>query len=169
MSRKSIIILVVIVVVLIIIAVVAFLIYKNSSAKREREAQQQMAILQQQLAQNPEMPQAQKSDLLGQIANLAAIVSQFKSDKSKSGPLPGLGGSGWNPEPSGFPLKKGSKNNYVTTLQKAINTKCGSKMKSMGMLPLTTDGNFGPLTEKAAGTCVGSNTVSWQQYQAYIA
>ena len=168
--KKNTIIILVIVFVIIIIAVVAFLIYRNNRKKKEQEAQQQMAILQQQLAQNPEMPAQEKGNLLGQIANLAAIIGQIRGGtKDNSGPLPGLGGAGWNPEPSGFPLKKGSVNSYVTTLQKAINTKCSSKMKSMGMLPLTTDGKFGPLTEKAAAACVGANTVSWQKYQEYIA
>lgn len=170
--KKTTIIILVIVFVIIIIAVVAFLIYKNNQ-KKKQEAQQQMAILQQQLAQNPQMPTEQKGDLLAQISNLAAIIGQFKGGKEDKPSFSILNPTGnWNPEPAGFPLSKAlqaKKNSYVETLQKAINTKCKNKMKSMGMLPLTTDGRFGTLTEKAAAACVGSNTVSWQQYQTYIA
>lgn len=167
--NKKVIIAIVIVFVVIVIGVVGFLIYRNNRRKKEQEAQQQMAILQQQLATNPNMPAEQKGNLLGQIANLAAVLAQIKSgaaDKgTPDGPLPGLGGAGWNPEPSGFPLVKGNSGTYVKNLQMAINAKCGNKLKSIGMLPLTTDGKFGPLTEKGAAACLGTTSVNWQQYK----
>lgn len=168
MSRKAIIV-TVIVFVVIVIAVVAFLIYRNNKKKQALEAQRQMDILQQQLNMNPNMPTSQKGDILAQIAALAAAVAQAKGP---SGPLPGLGGAGWpisGNAPTGFPLAKGSSSNYVKTLQMAINAKCGDKLKSIGMLPLTTDGKFGPLTEKGAAACLGSTNVSWPQFQGLTA
>lgn len=177
MSRKAIIV-TVIVFVVIVIAVVAFLIYRNNKKKQALEAQRQMDILQQQLNMNPNMPTSQKGDILAQIAALAAAVAEARGAGQQqgggvpSGPLPGLGGAGWpisGNAPTGFPLAKGSSSNYVKTLQMAINAKCGDKLKAIGMLPLTTDGKFGPLTEKGAAACLGSTNVSWPQFQGLTA
>lgn len=174
MSRKAI-IGIVIALVVIIIAVVIFFIYRNNKKKKAQQAQMEMDILQQQLSANPNMSTSQRGDILGQIAALAAVIAQARQEQGgsgniPSGPLPGLGGPGYQqPSPTGFPLVKGASGNYVKSLQMAINAKCGDKLKSMGMLPLTTDGKFGPLTERGAAVCLGTTNVSWPQFQSITA
>jgi len=178
--NKKVVIAIVIIVVVIIIGVVGFLIYKSNKKKKDALAQQQMMILQQQLAQNPNMPPTQKAGILGQIANLAAMISASKQNGLPSGPLPGLGGGGYTPpvpvvdaggytpiEPAGFPLKNGSDTSkapvgfkFVQNIQSAMNLKCGKK--------LIVDGKFGPLTQSAATQCIGYPTISWKQYQDYV-
>ena len=124
-----------------------------------------MAILQQQLSQ-PNIPVTQKQSILEQIAGLAAIIGSNIPQKGQAqafipggapAPYSPPQSSTTTPAPAGFPLKKGSSGPYVTAVQKAVNTKCGSK--------LVTDGKFGPLTEKAIASCLGSATISWEQYQ----
>ena len=58
---------------------------------------------------------------------------------------------------SGFPLKKGSNNSYVTELQTMLNTKGGFK--------LTVDGSFGPATEAALYQAIGLKSIdTLEQY-----
>jgi len=179
MNKKTVIIIVMVVVV-IIICIVAFLIYRKNQQRKEEDAKMQLAMLQAQLSQQPNMPAAQKQTILQQIAGLADIIMKAKAANNantSSAPLPGLGGPGYVPTsgpitsvpaPAGFPLKKGSKGNYVADLQRAINFKCGDKLKSAGMSKLSTDGDFGSLTEKGAATCLGSTVVTWEQYQREV-
>lgn len=157
MSKKAIIAIVIIAIV-IIIGVVGFLIYRNNKKKKDLAAQQQMAILQQQLQGN--VPPAQRASLLSQIADIAAQIQGGGTPPF----VPANTGSGSvsTTTPNGFPLRKGSDTskapiNYVQGVQIGINAKCGKK--------LVSDGKFGPLTESAAISCLGTPTVSWQQYQ----
>lgn len=163
-NKKKLIIAIIIIVVVITIAIVSFLIYKNKKKQKE-DAAAQMAILQQQLSQ-PNIPVNQKQNILQQIAGLAVIIGSNLPVKNNQ--IPAMPNTNSTtpaptvniPAPAGFPLKNGSSSPYVQLLQKAINTKCGSG--------LSTDGKFGPKTESAALSCIGTKTVSWQQYQSLI-
>ena len=155
MGKRGIIV-IVIVAIVIIIGVVGFLVYRNNKKKKELAAQQ-MAILQQQLQQG-NVPPAQKADLLSQIADLAAQIQGGGTPPF----VPANTGNVNTGSPNGFPSRKGSDTskapiNYVQGVQIGINAKCGKK--------LVSDGKFGPLTEAAAISCLGTPTVSWQQYQ----
>jgi hypothetical protein len=172
--NKKVIITIVIVFVVIIIAVVAFLIYRNVKKKNALQSQQEIDILRQQLNANPNMPASQKTDIIAQIAALIAkSAGANQTTDQTGGQFPGggfpSGYPSWPPPtqggPAGFPLVKGAKGNYVKSLQMAINAKCGDKLRNLGMLPLTTDGKFGPLTEKGVAACIGTTNVSWPQFQ----
>ena len=161
MSRKAIIILVIIVIV-IIIGVVGFLIYKKSKDRNSSQAAIDAEMLRQQLAQNPNMPQDQRSNILAQLAILA---EQLRAAKGQGTYVPGYGTPTYGPEPAptqtapyGFPLKQGSSGSYVASLQNAINAKCGTK--------LIADGKFGPLTSNAAKSCLKTPDVDWEYYKA---
>ena len=170
MSRKAIIAIVVIV-VLIVISIVSFLIYRNSKNKKA-EAEQRLAALQQQLNSQPNMPANQKANLLGQIAELLGNVQlpQYTQHTPGATPNPALDTNN-NVAPNGFPLKKNVTGMalYNQAVQKAVNGKCGDKLKAIGMAPLVADGKFGPLTEKGVAACLGTTTVSWEQYKSLIA
>jgi peptidoglycan hydrolase-like protein with peptidoglycan-binding domain len=170
-GTKKIIIAIVIIFIVIIIGVVGYLIYKSNKKKKDDLASQQMAILQQQL-ESGNVPPQQKAGLLAQIAALAAQIKNANQDISTPPYVSGIyappAGSASSsipdttPSPAGFPLKKGSNTskapiNYVKSLQAAINVKCNQK--------LVTDGVFGPKTESAVISCLGTPTVSFQQYQ----
>lgn len=173
MNNKKLVIAIIIIVVVIIIGVVGFLIYKNKKKQKE-DAAAQMAILQQQLSQ-PNMPVSQKQSILEQIAGLAAIIGSNIPAKQNQGQafIPGVAPatattSSSTPAPADFPLKKNSSGLFVQAVQKAVNGKCGDKLKAIGMAPLVADGKFGPLTEKGVASCLGTTTVSWEQYKQLI-
>ena len=171
MSKKAIIAIVVIV-VLIVISIVSFLIYRNSKNKKA-EAEQRLAALQQQLNSQPNMPVDQKANLLGQIAQLLGNVQgnvQLPQFTPGTTPNPALDTNN-NVAPNGFPLKKNVTGMalYNQAVQKAVNGKCGDKLKAIGMAPLVADGKFGPLTEKGIAACLGTTTVSWEQYKSLVA
>lgn len=167
--NKKLIISIVIIVVVIIIGVVGFLIYKNKKKQKE-DAAAQMAILQQQLSQ-PNMPASQKQNILEQIAGLAAIIgSNLPANKNQSNQANTSTTTTTVsiPAPADFPLKKNSSGLFVQAVQKAVNAKCGDKLKSINMVPLVADGKFGPLTEKGVASCLGTTTVTWEQYKQLI-
>lgn len=153
--NKKLVISIVIIVVVITIIIVSFLIYKNKKKQKE-DAAVQMAILQQQLSQ-PNMPVSQKQNILQQLAGLATIIGS--NIPAKNDPIPA---------PADFPLKKNSSGLFVKAVQKAVNGKCGDKLKAIGMAPLVEDDKFGPLTEKGVAACLGTTTVSWEQYKQLI-
>ena len=176
MKNKKLIISIVIIAVVIIIGVVGFLIYKNKKKQKE-DAAMQMAILQQQLSQS-NMPATQKQSILEQIAGLAVIIGS--NLPTKQSPIP-IGQTPMpaqanipgappveTPAPSDFPLKKNSSGLFVKAVQNAVNSKCSSKLKAIGMSPLVADGKFGPLTEKGVAACLGTTTVSWEQYKQLL-
>lgn len=171
-NKKKIVISIVIIIVLIIIVIVGFFIYKNKKKQKE-DAAAQMAILQEQLSQ-PNIPVSQKKSILEQIGTLAAIIGSNIPQKT---------GQGSNqvqehntntntntsvPAPADFPLKKGSSGLFVKSVQKAVNSKCADKLKAMGAAKLVEDGKFGPLTERGIAACIGTTTVSWEQYKQLI-
>lgn len=158
----------IIVVVILIILIVAFMIYKNSQAAKEQEAQRQYMLIQQQLSQ-PNIPVNQKQVLLGQLANLAAVLASKAKpgsstpppvNTSTSAPINQTVSAPNTPAPASFPLKNGSTGPFVQEAQKAINAKCGYS--------LVTDGKFGPKSESAALSCLGAKTISWPMYQNLI-
>lgn len=175
--KKGAVIAIVIIVLVIIIGVVGYLIYKSNQKKQADAAQRQADILQAQLAQNPNMPPQQRASILEQLANLAGAIAAAKAGSGQGGTPPPYVPPGYVPPPTGdagspvapygFPLRNGSNTKnapagkkYVQQLQSAINAKCGKK--------LVPDGVFGPLTQSAATQCIGSSTVSWDQYQSYL-
>ncbi len=176
MKNKKLIISIIIIVIVIIIGVVGFLIYKNKKKQKE-DAAAQMLILQQQLSQP--MPASQKAGILEQIAGLAVIIGSNLPKKESSigsgqiamppaqSNIPGAPNVEI-PAPSDFPLKKNSSGLFVKAVQNAVNNKCSSKLKAIGMSPLVADGKFGPLTEKGVAACLGTTTVSWEQYKQLL-
>lgn len=174
MKNKKLIISIIIIVIVIIIGVVGFLIYKNKKKQKE-DAAAQMAILQQQLSQP--MPASQKQSILEQIAGLASIIGSNIPAKAftpgsapttTTAPTPAPAPTPVQSAPSDFPLKKNSSGLFVQAVQKSVNSKCASKLKAIGMSPLDTDGKFGPLTEKGVAACLGTTTVSWEQYKQLL-
>lgn len=165
--NKKLVIAIIIIVVVIIIAIVGFLIYKNKKKQKEDAA---TAILQQQLSQ-PNIPTNQKQNILEQIAGLAVIIgSNIPANQGKA-LIPGTqpaSASQSIPAPADFPLKKNSSGLFVQAVQKSVNGKCGDKLKAIGMAPLVADGKFGPLTEKGVAACLGTTTVSWEQYKQLL-
>lgn len=67
------------------------------------------------------------------------------------------------PEPPKFPLKRGSKGNFVTNLQKIINFN-DSAYNLTGGKYLSEDGVFGPATEARVLKIFGSKSVTEKQY-----
>ena len=63
-----------------------------------------------------------------------------------------------------FPLKVGSKNEYVLKFQKQYNFKIIPPLAF-----ITEDGDFGSQTEGAAVMAIGTKTISESQYNTYLA
>jgi type II secretory pathway pseudopilin PulG len=157
-NRKTLIIIIVIVLFVIIVSIASFLIYKNNKKKKEKQKQElaaQMLLLQQQANSNS-TPPAQKADLLAQ---LAALAEQIKSINETGEVMPNQQQT-QQQAPAGFPLAKGSKNQFVVNLQKGLNAKCNSK--------LVPDGAFGNLTESALKKCFSNSQADFALYNTII-
>lgn len=158
-NRKTIIIVIVIVLFLIIVSIATFLIYKNNKKKKElkkQELAQQMLLLQQQ-ASSSTTP-SQKQNLVAQLASLAQQIKDLSEPNEvitqindQVAPIE---------VESLFPLKKGSKGQYVSNLQNGLNSKCNAK--------LVPDGAFGNLTQNALVKCFGPTQVDFALYNKII-
>lgn len=91
------------------------------------------------------------------------IYKQFSKGKNKNEdvPLPPLppapiGGGGGGVPSSDFPLRKGSKNDMVGSLQSLLNTALACKTSPL----LVVDNNFGTKTEAALNDLTGKKSVS---------
>lgn len=154
-NRKTIIIVIVIVLFLIIVSIATFLIYKNNKKKKElkkQELAQQMLLLQQQ-ASSSTTP-SQKQNLVAQLASLAQQI------KDLSEPNEVITQINDQVAPIEFPLKKGSKGQYVSNLQNGLNSKCSAN--------LVPDGAFGNLTQNALVKCFGPTQVDFALYNKII-
>lgn len=158
-NRKTIIIVIVIVLFLIIVSIATFLIYKNNKKKKElkkQELAQQMLLLQQQASSNT--TPTQKQNLVAQLASLAQQIKDLSEPNEvitqindQVAPIE---------VESLFPLKKGSKGQYVSNLQNGLNSKCNAK--------LVPDGAFGNLTQNALVKCFGPTQVDFALYNKII-
>ena len=159
-NRKTIIIVIVIVLFLIIVSIATFLIYKNNKKKKElkkQELAQQMLLLQQQQASSNTTP-TQKQNLVAQLASLAQQIKDLSEPNEvitqindQVAPIE---------VESLFPLKKGSKGQYVSNLQNGLNSKCSAN--------LVPDGAFGNLTQNALVKCFGPTQVDFALYNKII-
>lgn len=170
--KRGVVITIIVVFTVIIISVVAYLVYKSSkkkSAKEIADLQNQLANLQNQANSATTTPE-QKQTLLSQIAVLTQSLKDagvgsnlFGGKETTTVVVPPVVASPATPtvQPTGFPLKKGSRGELVKNLQKGLNTRCNAK--------LVADGIFGQLTENALSSCYNVKEANFELYTSITA